>query len=135
MSRYHGHMTAPLAHFAINADDLPATRSFYEAVFGWQFKAWGPPSFYQIDTGSDGEREAVTGALQHRRELVAGTRITGFECTFAVDDVDAAARRVVDGGGRILMEKTTITGVGDLIWIEDPAGNIVGAMRYDVNAQ
>jgi hypothetical protein len=33
------------------------------------------------------------------------------------------------------MEKTTITGVGDLIWIEDPAGNIVGAMRYDTAAE
>ena len=64
-----------------------------------------------------------------------GRPILGFECTFAVDDVDATAERVVAGGGRIIMEKTTITGVGDLIWIEDPAGNIVGAMRYDTAAE
>jgi hypothetical protein len=33
------------------------------------------------------------------------------------------------------MDKTIITGVGDLIWFEDPAGNVVGAMRYDPSAQ
>src|SRR5262249_50054294 len=108
-------------------------RRFYESIFGWRFTAWGPPDFYQIQTGEG--PDAVRGALQHRRELVAGRPIVGFENTFAVDDVDAVASAVVSGGGKILMERTTITGVGDLIWIEDPAGNMVGAMRYDAGAQ
>jgi predicted enzyme related to lactoylglutathione lyase len=58
-------------------------------------------------------------------------RTVGFECTFAVDDVDAVSEAVVEHGGRILMEKTTIDGVGDLVWFADPDGNAVGAMRYD----
>ena len=29
------------------------------------------------------------------------------------------------------MDKTTITGVGALIWFEDPAGNAAGAMQYE----
>jgi hypothetical protein len=33
------------------------------------------------------------------------------------------------------MEKTTITGVGDLIWFRDPDGNALGAMRYDTSAE
>ena len=125
-------MSAHLAHFAINADDVTGTRRFYEAVLGWTFQAWGPPEFFQIDTGAD---QAVRGALQHRRELIAGTKTVGFECTFAVDDVDAVARAVVTHGGRILMERTTITGVGHLIWFEDPAGNAAGAMTYDPAAE
>jgi predicted enzyme related to lactoylglutathione lyase len=124
-------MNANLAHFAINADDVDATRRFYEAVLGWTFTAWGPPDFFKIQTGSDG----VRGALQHRRELVEGTKTVGFECTFAVDDVDRVARDVVANGGRILMEKTTITGVGDLVFFADPAGNAAGAMRYDTTAE
>ena len=28
-----------LSHFAINADDVPAARAFYEKVFGWRFTA------------------------------------------------------------------------------------------------
>jgi uncharacterized protein len=125
--------TAPhLAHFAVNAQDVDAARRFYEAVLGWRCEAWGPPGFYKIDTG--GGRDpggGVQGALQQRRELVPGVKTVGFECTFAVDDVDAVATAVVERGGRILMEKTTITGVGELVWFADPDGNAAGAMRYD----
>jgi hypothetical protein len=28
------------------------------------------------------------------------------------------------------MQKTTISGVGDLVYFADPSGNICGAMRY-----
>jgi predicted enzyme related to lactoylglutathione lyase len=123
-------MAAPLAHFAINADDVERARAFYAAVFGWTFDQWGPPGFFHIDTGAmDAGLRAA--ALQGRRELIDGARTTGFECTFAVDDVDAIARAVVEHGGRILMEKTTIDGVGDLLWFEDTEGNAVGAMRYE----
>src|SRR4051812_35991642 len=124
-------MSAELAHFAINADDVPATRSFYESVFGWRFSAWGPPDFYQIRTSPDGP---VRGALQKRRELVPGQPTIGYECTMAVDDVDAVAAAVVAAGGRLLMDRTTIAGVGDLIFFVDPGGNVVGAMRYDTAA-
>lgn len=119
-------------HFSINADDVPRARRFYEQVFGWTFQPWGPPGFFMIATGESEGRPL--GSLQGRRELVPGRRMNGFECTIAVDDVDAVAAAVVAGGGRILMEKATIPGVGDLIFFEDPEGNIAGAMRYDVRA-
>jgi predicted enzyme related to lactoylglutathione lyase len=122
-----------LSHFAINADDLETTRAFYEAVLGWKFQPWGPPGFFQIDT-SQGDEPGVLGALQQRRDLVEKETI-GFECTFAVEDVDKVAQAVVDNGGEILMPKTTITGVGDLIFFRDPGGNPVGAMRYDISAE
>jgi uncharacterized protein len=115
-----------LTHFAINADDVPTSMAFYEKVFGWQFNAYGPPGdFYQITT-PDGPR----GAIQKRRELVPGQPTIGFECTIEVADVDATARTVTEAGGRILMEKATIPGVGDLIFFADPAGNVLGAIRY-----
>jgi uncharacterized protein len=120
-----------LSHFAINADDVPATRRFYENVFGWRFTAWGPPDFLQIRTTEDGP---VLGALQKRRELVEGCPMYGYECTFAVSDVDAVAAAVVASGGRVVMPKATIPGVGELIFFADPAGNVAGAMRYEAGA-
>jgi len=126
-------MTAHIAHFAINADDVERARAFYEAVFGWTFTPWGPPGFYHITTGIDG-LPVAGGALQQRRELVDGHRTVGFECTVAVDDVDAIAEKVSLHGGRMLMEKATIPGVGDLIFFADPEGNAVGAMHYETVA-
>ncbi len=122
-------MTANLAHFAINADDVPTSRAFYESVFGWTFSAWGPPGFYQIDTGPGG----VQGALHQRREL-DGRAINGLECTFAVDDVRATERSVREAGGTIVLEPFVIAGVGTLIFFADPGGNVVGAMQYDPQA-
>jgi predicted enzyme related to lactoylglutathione lyase len=127
-------MSSDLAHFAINADDVDGARRFYEAVLGWRFQPWGPPGFFKIDTGGP-DGPGVQGALQQRRELAPGVRITGFECTFAVDDVDAVAQAVVENGGRVLMAKTTIAGVGHLVWFADPDGNPAGAMHYDPSAE
>jgi hypothetical protein len=56
--------------------------------------------------------------------------MTGFECTVAVEDVDAVAAAVVANGGRIVMERATIPGVGDLIFFEDPSGIVAGAIQF-----
>jgi uncharacterized protein len=121
-------------HFAINADDLQRARQFYGRVFGWSFEPWGPPGFFMIAAGDPGA--GPLGSLQQRRELVPGRRMTGFECTIAVEqDVEKVAAAVKANGGKIVMEKATIPGVGDLIFFEDPEGNLAGAMRYDAKAE
>lgn len=123
-------MTTNLSHFAINADNVPASRAFYESVFGWQFTAWGPPDFLQIQTGTKDE-PGVQGAMQQRRNLLGEVATFGLECTFTVADVDATAEAVRQAGGTILMPRVTINGVGHLIFFQDPGGNAIGAMQYD----
>ncbi len=127
-------MPANLSHFAINADDIDASRRFYESVFGWTFTAYGPPGFFQVRTGSDDD-PGVQGALQERRQLLPDLPTRGLECTFSVEDVDSIRQQVVDAGGTILMERFTISRVGHLIAFEDPAGNPVLAMEYDSAAE
>ncbi|NLH68260.1 MAG: VOC family protein [Candidatus Microthrix parvicella] len=125
-------MNPKLAHFAINADDVDATQAFYRAVFGWQFQDYGPPGFVQI---LDASGSAPIGAIQQRRQLLDDEPTRGFECTFGVDDVEAVRERVLAAGGRILMEKFTISKVGTLIAFEDPGGNPALAMEYDDDAE
>lgn len=122
-------MAAPLTHFAINADDVDRARHFYGTVFGWSFTGWGPPGFFHVDTGSDAPGHPI-GALQPRRDLVDVPTV-GFECTVAVDDLDATIRAARRAGGRVLMAPTRIEGVGLLAFVEDTEGNVVGAMAYD----
>jgi uncharacterized protein len=118
-------MTSDIAHLAINADDPEASLRFYEALFGWRFAPGGHPGFFRM------ERESgPIVALQQRREL-GGVRLTGFEVTVEVDDVGAVAEAVVANGGRVVMEPTTIPGVGELVFFEDPSGNVAGAIRFD----
>ena len=65
---------------------------------------------------------------------IGGKTIDGFECTVAVEDVDATCRAIAEAGGRIVMDKATIAGVGHLVFFEDSEGNVVGAMQYDPSA-
>jgi predicted enzyme related to lactoylglutathione lyase len=53
---------ANVAHVAINADDVARARRFYERVFGWEFRPWGPPGFLQITTGT-ADHPGILGAL------------------------------------------------------------------------
>jgi uncharacterized protein len=123
-----------VAHFAINADDVARAKRFYEKVFGWTFSAWGPPNFYQIKMGKE-DAAGPIGALQKRRDLIQGTRTIGFECTIAVSSIDATAKAVVASGGKTIMEKSIIVGVGTLMFFQDTEGNVFGAMQFDPRAE
>ena len=119
-----------LSHFAINADDLARARRFYEKVFGWQFEPWGPPGFYLLHTGTPQE-PGIQGALQQRRELLPGQRMIGYECTIGVESADTIADLAQASGGKVVMAKTIIPTVGELVWLQDPEGNVFGAMKYE----
>ncbi len=121
-------MAATFRHFAINADNVQRAKRFYEGVFGWRFDPWGPPNFYQVKSAGAG----LFGALQERRELVPGVRMAGYEASIGVDDLKATIAAVEAGGGKIVMQPYRIEGVGELIYFEDPEGNLVGAMQYEL---
>ena len=123
-------MPANLASFAIHIDDLDRARSFYQAVFGWEFEPWGPPGFYLIHTGTP-DSPGITGLMHARHQPRSGTGLNGFEPTFAVDDVDAVAALVEANGGTITFAKSVIPTVGALIRFLDPEGNDIGAMAYE----
>lgn len=122
-------------HFAINADDVDRARGFYEQVFGWKISPWGPPKFYQVQTATGREEHGIRGALQGRRELVPGRRTIGFECTIAVANVDETAKAVLANGGRVVLPKSIIVGVGALMFFEDTEGNVFGAIQPDERAE
>lgn len=117
-------------YFAIHADDVRRARAFYERVFGWRFRPWGPPDFYLIAAGPEGD-PGIRGALQQRHEPRAEGGINAFECTIAVTDVDATAAAVADAGGKILLGPVTIPTVGTMIRFSDTEGNVVCAMKYE----
>lgn len=122
-----------VAHFSINADDVERAKAFYRSAFGWGFSVFGPPGFYMID-GAGGPG-GLYASLQQRREIVPGKPMFGLECTVAVENSEAAEAAVRRAGGRIVMPRTVLAGVGTLFFFEDTEGNVLGAMQYDANAR
>ena len=120
-------------YFAINADDVPRARKFYESVFGWTFEPWGPPGFYLIETDRT-RTGAIRGALQERRELVPGQKMVGYECTIVVDNIDRTLRAIEASGGRVAAPKFHIPNVGTIAYFFDSEGNVAGLRQPETTA-
>jgi uncharacterized protein len=124
---------AHVAHFAVNANDMERAKAFYAGAFGWSFQAFGPPGFYMIQ-GAGGPG-GMYASLQQRREIVPGKPIYGLECSLSVENSEKAEAAIKKAGGKIVMPRTVIAGVGKLFFFEDTEGNIMGAMEYDATAR
>ena len=118
------------ARFAINADDVPRARAFYEKVFGWEFEPWGPPNFYLIHT-PEVPPGASGGLLQERRELIPGGKMIGFECTFVVDKLDQTIRSIETNGGKMVTEKFRIPAVCTVAYFQDTEGNVAAVSELE----
>lgn len=90
----------------------------------------GPPNFYLIRTGPDGDR-GVQGALQERHQPLDGSGMRGYECTIGVDDLDATLALISRFGGTVVSQPFTMETVGRLAFFHDTEGNQVGVMQYD----
>jgi predicted enzyme related to lactoylglutathione lyase len=129
--------TNNVAHFAIHADDLGRAQKFYGKVFAWQFEGFGggPMTDFCKITTADGNDMAPIGAMQSRKFNAAPREVIGYECSIAVNDVDITAKKVEAAGGKILMPKTAIPGVGWLIKFLDTEGNLACAVHFDESAK
>ena len=119
-------MPGRVCHIAINTDDDDATRAFYEGLFDWRFEPYYP-GFVRTSLPAATE---VVAAVQTRRELLPGVRTNSPEVTIEVDDLGVVLERVEELGGRVVMDRTTIPSVGDLAFLSDPSGNLVGVIEY-----
>lgn len=115
--------TSYLGRFAINADNVPRARDFYQKVFGWEFEPWGPPNFYLIKT-ADAPPAGSGGLLQERRELIPGGRMIGFECSFVVQNLDETIRAIETNGGKMITQKFLIPTVCTVAYFQDTEGNV-----------
>jgi len=122
-------VTANIGNFSVECDDVERAKAFYETVFGWRILPWGPPGYYRITTGS-AANPGIGGDLRERREPLAGGS-RGFECTIIVEALGPVIAAIEANGGKIVVNRFRIEGVGELLYFEDTEGNRVGAMAHD----
>ena len=104
-------------YIELNVSDLPATRSFYEAAFGWQFNDYGPE--YAGIRAADGEGEV--GGLN-----ATGTPSPGGPLVMLYsDDLDASVLAVGQAGGAVTNGPYGFPG-GRRFHFSDPSGNELG---------
>lgn len=114
-----------VVHFELSAKDPARAGKFFREVFGWRFEQWGDADYWMITTGPESKR-GINGALLVQR----GLRSTVCN-TIEVDSIDQAIRQVKESGGRILVPKRTLAGVGYLAYFQDTEGNTLGLLEVE----
>jgi predicted enzyme related to lactoylglutathione lyase len=121
-------MAARPTHFEIPVDDPDRAEAFYNKVFGWTFQRFdGAPEYYGMASTGDGN-PGINGALFQRRPDSATT------LTMSVPSIEDAIATAEANGGKVVVGKTPIPGMGYFANITDTEGNVIGVFTEDPSA-
>ncbi len=111
-------------HFDIPADNVEKLRKFYTHLFGWKItKLPGPMEYWSIETvpvDKNGMpiRPGVNGGMMKRAS--PEQKPINY---IAVESVDECSRKIEDLGGKVIIGKQEVPGVGWWALAVDPEGN------------
>ena len=119
-----------VVHFELGVTNPERAIKFYSGVFGWTIQKYGGPmDYYLVNTG-DPKEPGINGGLVVNKDAQPRT-----VNTIAVENLDEFMKKVEGAGGKIVVPKTAIPGVGWLAYFNDTEGNLVGMHQFDSSAQ
>ncbi|MDW5563671.1 MAG: VOC family protein [Methanomassiliicoccus sp.] len=112
-------------HFEIPAERPERAVEFYKRVFDWKIEKWaGPIDYWLVTTGESGE-PGIDGAIHEN------THFKTVVNTVAVDSIDECLQKVQQAGGKVLIPKGAVPGLGYVAFAEDTEGNAFGMLQSD----
>ncbi len=119
-----------IVHFEIPANDPEKAAEFYKDLFGWEISKWeGPVEYWLIKTGESDE-PGIDGAF-FKPEGPMNAHVNTIE----VDDIDSYIEKAEKAGGKLVVEKMAIPGIGYQAYCVDPEGVIFGLHQADKNVK
>ncbi len=120
-----------IVHFDIPADDVERARKFYTELFGWKIERTpGPMEYWMISTTEDQNENAVNGAMM-KRILPE----PGYRNYIAVSSVEEYAAKVKKLGGRVVLPKMAVPGLGYFAVCLDTENNCFAIWETDESAK
>jgi len=117
-------------HFEVPADDVERAQNFYARIFNWKFERMpGNYNYFSIITKNQDSETGIHGGLMKRDQ--AHPFITSY---ISVDSIDDYVKLVVDNGGKILVPKSPVPGLGYMAICTDTEGNPFGFWMDDHSA-
>ena len=117
-------MDHTIVHFEIPADDVEKLKKFYSGLFGWRIeKTPSHPEYWMIETVPVDEkgnavRPGVNGGIMKRQH--PEHKPVNY---VAVESVDDYVKKIEALGGRMIVSKMEVPGVGWWALALDPEGN------------
>ena len=121
----------PIVHFELPAVDLERARKFYGSIFGWNLQDWPMPdgsTYIGVPTTPIDEKTrlplkpgAINGGILKKNDHVKAP-------VFAINvsSIDEKVEAVKKAGGKVVMSKVDMMGMGFYAYVEDTEGNVVG---------
>jgi predicted enzyme related to lactoylglutathione lyase len=117
-----------IIHFEIPADDLERAKKFYSELFRWDIHEVPGRRMYMLITSS-GEK-AISGALMSRVNPLQ--KVTNY---IDVPSVDEYTAKIEQLGGKIVVRKKAIEGMGFFAICLDTENNTFGIWEENRNAR
>jgi predicted enzyme related to lactoylglutathione lyase len=112
-------MPKPIVHIELVATDPAASAQFYGDVFGWNLQHDEKFDYHMFsaDPGPGG------GFIEAGESMGMEHKVNQPLIYIDTDDIDATLEQIEAHGGRRMLPKTEIPGIGWFAIFLDPAGN------------
>ena len=113
-----------IVHFEIPADNVEKLSKFYSKLFGWKMiRMPGPVEYWGIQTVPTDEdgmllRNGVNGGMMKRQN--SEHKPVNY---IAVESVDEYSKKIEELGGKVVVPRMEVPGVGWWAMALDPDGN------------
>jgi uncharacterized protein len=122
-------MNNKVVHFEIPCDDPKKIMEFFKEAFGWTFQQFGDMEYWSAMTGEK-NAPGINGGIMKKRDPKQP-----MANSILVESVDEFIVKIENAGGKIVVPKMPIPGVGWLAYFTDPEGNIHGIYQEDSSAK
>jgi predicted enzyme related to lactoylglutathione lyase len=113
----------PVVHWELWSEDPAKVADFYTKVFDWKIQHVPDLNYHLADTGGKG---GINGGIMKPQKGPWPGNLTFY---IDVDDLDAYAKKITAAGGKMIVEKMKVPGVGELSLFEDTDGRVLGMWK------
>jgi hypothetical protein len=117
-------MGKPVVHWEFWSKDPKRVSDFYAKVFDWKIEEVPQMNYRMVTTGGDG---GINGGIfkPEKESDWPGTMAFYID----VDDLAAYRKKIVQAGGKILIEEQQVPGMGAFCLFADPEGRVNGIWK------
>ena len=116
-------MGRPVVHWEFWSEDPARTSEFYTRVFDWKIQHIPQMDYHSVVTGGEG---GINGGIFKPKK---GPWPAPLSFYIDVDDLDAYAMKIKAAGGKVVVDKQDVPGVGQFSLFEDPDGRVLGMWK------
>jgi uncharacterized protein len=114
-------MGSPVVHFEFWSKDPERISKFYSEMFGWNINAMPGMDYRFVETKNE---RGIGGGIMKPQE--GGPWPGNMALYVEVDDIDAKLSQIEAAGGKVLVPKQQIPGMGWFALFEDPDARVNG---------